>query len=150
MRGVFGSLKNDSPALGNRTRQIRNLPATMLDVVLEGTVIETYIIGERLILEDEDGNEERWIPVTCPRKDCRQEFMVKSTWRELRTYGKSDGSGQMKVFITKSCPYCFRVSRLPERWWPTHVRDKYNRSSDRAREYYKTMVTPSQMKKGNV
>lgn len=44
--------------------------------------------------------------VTCPRRDCGQIHTVhEATWRE--------GMGVAQGSRTRSCPYCFKVSRIP-------------------------------------
>ena len=44
-----------------------------------------------------------WIAVTCGRKKCAQTFYVK------RAYFLH---GPMRRFVARSCPYCFKVSRV--------------------------------------
>jgi hypothetical protein len=52
-----------------------------------------------------------WALVTCPRDSCGETFLVKmSAWYKQRSYGAKN-----TVIVGRSCPYCFRASRLPDR-----------------------------------
>jgi len=52
-----------------------------------------------------------WLIVTCPREDCGLIFMVlRKEWFSNRIYGPKD-----TVITGRSCPYCFKVGRLPSR-----------------------------------
>jgi hypothetical protein len=54
-----------------------------------------------------------WLRVTCPR--CEGMFLVETKmWmRPLRYTSKHKGTTH--VIIGRSCPYCFKVGRLPMR-----------------------------------
>lgn len=87
----------------------------------------------------EDGEEVtlRMLKVTCPRADCRGEHFVRLRWKKLRQTGTL-------IFITKSCPYCFRVSRVPERYWPRWVRNRYSVVDKERRETFQQMFKPKE------
>lgn len=54
-----------------------------------------------------------WAEVTCPRADCGSVHLVsEGAWREKHAE-RLEGCG------TRPCPYCFRVSWIPEEWAPT-------------------------------
>lgn len=119
---------------------------TILDVVLEGTVIEEYLTFATVRIPEDNGAHSRWLPVVCPRKDCGQEFLVNLGWKKLRRY-RNPSTDVVTIFITKACPYCYKVSRIPRKYWPDFIKEKYDKSHATAREYYKTMITPAQIKK---
>lgn len=54
-----------------------------------------------------------WLVVTCPREDCGDLFLARtvSLYRK-RTYKHKSGE---TTIVGRSCPYCFRASRLPDR-----------------------------------
>lgn len=53
-----------------------------------------------------------WFIVICPRDDCGQTFLVLgSAWRKNRVY--TDIKGNSHTINGRSCPYCFRPSRVP-------------------------------------
>jgi hypothetical protein len=52
---------------------------------------------ERVMLDDE-----RWLEVTCQRTGCGKMFMVRPGWKR-----------KVPGLITRPCPYCFRVSKVP-------------------------------------
>ena len=88
---------------------------------------------------DEDGEwTSRWLPVQCPRRDCGGEFMVRVTWTRLRKY--TDHNDKTTVFTTKSCPYCFKVSKIPEKFWPEYVKEKYTKHKATNKEYFKVTL----------
>ena len=47
------------------------------------------------------GNRTAALLVTCPRRDCKREFIVSLAWKNCQP------------FIGRSCPYCFKASRVP-------------------------------------
>jgi hypothetical protein len=51
-----------------------------------------------------------WLIVACTRDGCGHKFVVKkSEWRRKR-YGIKNN-----LLIGRPCPYCFKVSRIPDR-----------------------------------
>lgn len=55
-----------------------------------------------------------WLLVTCPREDCNDTFLVRAShWLKPRKYRRLNG--QEHTIKGRSCPYCFRASRLPSR-----------------------------------
>jgi hypothetical protein len=55
-----------------------------------------------------------WLIVTCPREDCREQFLVQSTrWIKPRRY--TSLRGESHTIKGRSCPYCMRVGRVPTR-----------------------------------
>ena len=56
-----------------------------------------------------------WLLVTCPREDCGNTFLVEaSPWLKPRKY-KRKMTGEEFTIKGRSCPYCFRAARLPNR-----------------------------------
>jgi len=55
-----------------------------------------------------------WLLVTCPYEDCDDTFLVRAShWRQPRKYKRL--SGEEFTITGRSCPYCFRASRIPGR-----------------------------------
>lgn len=55
-----------------------------------------------------------WLLVTCPREDCGETFLVNAKpWRKPRAY--TAHNGKKYTVRGRSCPYCFRASRIPAR-----------------------------------
>lgn len=59
--------------------------------------------------------------VWCPRKDCpgtrgdRPFLVAEREWMRPNRLERVDKKGKPIVIVGRSCPYCFRPSRLPKR-----------------------------------
>ena len=106
-------------------------------VKLEGSVTEDFIVYKTVRVPNDDGTFSRFLPVECPRRECGGEFLVTLNWKKLRRY-TNKSTGETTVFITKSCPYCFMVSRIPRMYWPTFIKEKYDKTHDQWHKYFKT------------
>ena len=52
------------------------------------------------------GRRTQALLITCPRADCRHEFIVAKSWKNSSEYG------------TRPCPYCFKTAKIPpKRSW---------------------------------
>lgn len=51
--------------------------------------------------------------IECPYKNCGGKALVSRRWLKPRAQNLSDGS--KLVIIGRSCTYCMRTSRIPER-----------------------------------
>lgn len=58
----------------------------------------------------------KWLIVTCTRADCELPFMVREKeWLQPFYTRPTDPKKKPSLIEGRSCPYCFRPSRLPSR-----------------------------------
>ena len=59
--------------------------------------------------------------VYCPREDCpgtkgdRPFLVAEREWMRPQRLERTDSKGQRIIVVGRSCPYCFRASRIPAR-----------------------------------
>lgn len=73
------------------------------------------VISQLPVFEAKRSEDYRsWLVVTCPRDDCNNTFLVHRKWlRPLKRVARATGAEF--TIVGRSCPYCFRASRIPER-----------------------------------
>jgi hypothetical protein len=106
----------------------------MTDYKLEPIIVEDFITEPAAInASDPETGEDllvRVLKVTCPRKGCGGEFWVRLKWKKPRLGVTARSLGRERVvFITRSCPYCFAVSRIPRKYWPKWLKDGYDKAA---------------------
>jgi hypothetical protein len=99
----------------------------MTDVELVGTIVEEFRVKQIEL------RGAKALLIHCPRKDCESWFVVPRAWKKLRSFKRGD---EKFYFITKPCPHCFKVSRLPVRWWPKGIAELYQAKADLNRDYF--------------